>query len=280
MKKIRIGRPLLLAVTAVFVFVLLFVVGSRGDDGGGNGRYALSAPPFVGVANAAADNQALDTIQNEAGISAYFQSTTPVTISSVRSVFRTIEIETNDYILGSVDLANYPEDYAPHVYVHSDGWFLAYYSNTDPAAKIVDLNAYTASSDTVISTKLENVLAIVAGAAGVGIPGITHYDFRYPNATTMMIILERDQGTGNDYFTINIPSSFGVAERSWVLYTGGSYNNGSLTLNTTTLHSGNSSTNHHYGSISAAQMPPSTTHTITVGTDSTDVGGIVLVYTE
>lgn len=279
MKNIRVRRPLLLAVTAVFVFVLLFVVSGRGDEGG-NGRYALSAPHFVGVTSAAADNETIETIQSEAGISAYFQSTNPVTISSVRSVFRTIEIETNEYILGSVDLASYPEDYAPHVYVHSDGWFLAYYSNTDPVAKIIDLNAYTASSDTVISTKLENVLAIVAGAAGVGIPGITHYDFRYPNATTMMIILERDQGIGNDYFTINIPSSFGVAERSWGLYTGGSNLNGSLTLNTTILHSGNSYSPHHYGSISAAQMPPSTTHTITVGTDSTDVGGIALVYTE
>jgi len=277
MKTIRIRRPLLVAVTAVFVFVLLFVVGSRGDAGGGNGRYALAAPPFVGVASAAADNQALDTIQNEAGISAYFQSTTPVTISSVRSVFRTIEIETADYILGSVDLANYPENHAPHVYVHKDGWFLAYYLNTDPVAKAIDLNSYTSSGDTVISTKLENVLAIVAGSAGVGIPSITHYDFRYPNATTMMIVTERDQGGGNDYFTLNIPSSFGVAERSWALNCPGS-SVGSITLNGGTLYSGGC--DHVFGAISAAQMPPSTTHTVVIDNDSNDVGGIALVYTE
>lgn len=273
MIKIRIRRPLLFAVTAVFVFVLLFVVGSRGDDGGGNGRYALSAPPFVGVASAAADNDALDTIQNEAGISAYFQSTTPVTISSVRSVFRTIELETDDYILGSVDLANYPENHAPHVYVHSDGWFLSYYLNTDPVAKIIDWNAYTASGSTTISTKLENVLAIVAGSAGVGIPGITHYDFRYPNATTMMIIAERSEGTNNNSFTINIPSSFGVSERSWSLYAP----HGWMYLNGTQL---NSVFGHDFGQISATQMPPNATHTILVADDASDVGGIVLVYTE
>jgi len=274
MRNIRIRRPLLFAVTAVFVFVLLFVVGSRGDEGG-NGRYALSAPSFVGVASAAANNDALDTIQNEAGISAYFQSTTPVTISSVRSVFRTIELETADYILGSVDLANYPEDHAPHVYVHKDGWFLAYYLNTDPAAKVIDLNAYTASGSTVISTKLENALAIVAGAAGVGIPGITHYDFRYPNATTMMLIVERDDGAGNDYFTVNIPSSVGVAERSWSFYVGYW---GRIRLNGSDLYAGYN--HHNWGSISAAQMPPATTHTISVEDDSDDVGGIALVYTE
>lgn len=275
MKNIRIRRPLLLAVTAVFVFVVLFVVGSSGDEGGGNGRYTLSAPPFVNVAHAAMDNQALDTIQNEAGISAYFQSTTPVTISSVRSVFRTIEIETNDYILGSVDIANYTESQAPHVYVHTDGWFLAYYLNTDPVAKIVDLNAYTSSGDTTISTKLENVLAIVAGSAGVGIPGITHYDFRYPNATIMMIILERDQGGGNDYFTVNIPTSFGVAERSWAFYA--TYGGDRISLNGTDLGGGSGN---YYGAISASQMPPATTHTIAVRDGTDAVGAIVLVYTE
>jgi len=277
MRNIRIRRPLLFAVTAVFVFVLLFVVSGRGDEGG-NGRYALSAPPFVGVASAAADNDALDTIQNEAGISAYFQSTTPVTISSVRSVFRTIEIETADYILGSVDLANYPEDHAPHVYVHKDGWFLAYYLNTDPVAKIVDWNAYTASGDTTLSTKLENVLSIVAGAAGVGVSNITHYDFRYPNANTMMLIVERHQGTGNNYFTINIPSSFGVSERSWSLKC--NYGCG-FNLNGTALQgSAIGPYPNYYGFISGAQMPPNATHTIEIYDASDDVGGIALVYTE
>lgn len=209
-------------------------------------------------------------------MSAYFQATTPVTISSVRPVFQTIELETSEYILGSVALAGYPEDHAPHVYVHVDGWFLAYYSNTDPVAKIIDWNAYTASGDTIISTKLENVLAIVAGSAGVGIPGITHYDFRFPNATNMMLIAERSNGAGNDYFTVNIPTSFGVAERSWSLFDGGycAY----FQLNGTNLYQGCDP--HNFGSISAAQMPPSTTHTIIIGHGAEDVGGIALVYTE
>jgi hypothetical protein len=268
----------LLLAAVVFVFLLLFKPGSPGASPGS--YYSLAAPSFVGVALAAPDNLAIETIQSEAGISAYFQSTTPVSISSVRSVYQTIEIETSTYILGSVALANYPENHAPHVYVHADGWFMAYYLNTDPVSKIVDWNAYTASGDTVISTKLQNVLTIVAGAAGVGIPGITHYDFRYPNATTMMIIAERYAGINNNFFTINIPTSFGVAERSWTIFTGGGHpTGGSLTLNGTHLH--NSSANGHYfGIVSAAQMPPATTHTVVINNSIEDVGGIVLVYTE
>jgi hypothetical protein len=276
MNTLRLRKLWPLMAIAIFVFVLLFASGSQGVSSPG-ARYSLAAPSFVGVAHAAADNLALETIQNEAGMSAYFQSTTPVSISSVRSVYQTIEIETATYILGSVALDNYPQDHAPHVYVHADGWFLAYYLNTDPVAKIIDWNAYTASSDTIISTKLENVLAIVAGSAGVGIPGIIHYDFRYPNATKMMLIAERPQGVGNDYFTVNIPTSFGVAERSWSLKSNNWCSN--ISLNGTWLQS-NCNGGHYFGTLSAAQMPPATTHTIVVRYDTTDVGGIALVYTE
>lgn len=274
MKHIQIQKlwPLGLAVMVAFAF--LFVDGD--NKASNDATYALVVPSFMGVAHAAPANAATDIIQNEAGMSAYFQATTPVTISSVRPVYQTIELETSEYILGSVALAGYPEDHAPHVYVHVDGWFLAYYSNTDPVAKIIDWNAYTASGDTIISTKLENVLAIVAGSAGVGIPGITHYDFRFPNATNMMLIAERSNGAGNDYFTVNIPTSFGVAERSWSLFDGGycAY----FQLNGTNLYQGCDP--HNFGSISAAQMPPSTTHTIIIGHGAEDVGGIALVYTE
>lgn len=280
MNTLRLRKLWPLMAIAIFVLVLLFASSSQGAVSPG-ARYSLAAPSLIRVAHAAADNLALDTIQNEAGISAYFQSTTPVSISSVRSIYQTIEIETATYILGSVAMANYPQNHAPHVYVHADGWFLAYYLNTDPVAKIIDWNAYTASGDTVISTKLENVLAIVAGAAGVGIPGISHYDFRFPNATTMLLIAERDQGSGNNYFTVNIPSSFGVAERSWSLRkqnsSGWPYHVG-MTLNGTALiHTDNQ---HTFGTISAALLPPQTTHTFQVYESAAAVGGIALVYTE
>lgn len=273
MKNNRIQKLWPLGLVALVAFVFMFVGGSTQPSNGAT--YALAVPSFIDVAHAAPANAATEIIEDEAGMSAYFEATTPVTIASVRPVYQTIELETSEYILGSVALAGYPEDHAPHVYVHVDGWFLAYYSNGDPVAKIIDWNAYTASGDTIISTKLENVLAIVAGSAGVGIPGITHYDFRFPNATNMMLIAERDDGGGNDYFTVNIPTSFGVAERSWSLYVGYW---GFISLNGTNLYSGDNQ--HNFGSVSAAQMPPATTHTIVIGDDTDNVGGIALVYTE
>ena len=75
----------------------------------------LKAPPFVSVAKAA-DAAVTSTISDEAGISAYFQTPSPITLSSVRGKFRTIELETTDYIIGSVPLKDYPESYDVHVY--------------------------------------------------------------------------------------------------------------------------------------------------------------------
>ena len=274
MKKLAIRKVLLLAGVAVFAFLMMAILGGRQSVGGS--QYMLSAPSFVQVAEAAVENEALDAIQNEAGISAYFKANTTVTISSVRNEFQTIEIETADYILGTISLSGYPEDHAPHVYVHSDGWFMAYYLNADPVAKIIDLDAYIASNYTTISTKLENVLTTVAGAAGVGITTISHYDFRYPNATTMMFIAERAGGSGDNYFTINIPSSFGVAERSASIYGPPGWNHG-VTLNGENVVTGGT---YQYASIAASKMPPDTTHTITVFSQSTSVGMLALVYTE
>ncbi|MCA9873954.1 MAG: hypothetical protein KC441_09870, partial [Anaerolineales bacterium] len=122
----------------------------------------------------------------------------------------------------------------------------------------------------------ENVLATVAGTAGVGLGNISFYDFRFPNATTMMLIAERYNGGGSDYFTVNIPTSIGVAERSWSLYSDGY---GGISLNGTDLHY-SSYSGYYRGTISAALMPPATTHTIQIRSSSGDVGGIALVYTE
>ena len=271
MNKVRFTRLWPLAVTIIFAFILLFAFGNQ--NSAPNTLYALSQPSFVIETNTPTDNAAIQAIQDEAGISAYFEASSSINLNSVRSAFQTIEIDEQTYILGTVAVAGYPEVYYPHVYVHSDGWFMAYYFDDDPAAKIIDWNAYTASGDTIISTILENTLTNVAGTAGVGVTDIYFYDFRYPNATTMMIITERDNGGGNDTFTINIPPSFGVAERSWSV----NLSTGIFRLNGNTI---TSSSGFYNGTLAANQLPANTTHTFVVGNSDNDVGGIALIYTE
>ncbi len=160
----------------------------RKDAGRGPATIALKAPAFVGVASAQGGQQSIGSfLDNEAGISAYFNAGGPVDLDMAKAAFRTIEVQTADYIIGSVPVPDCPESADAHVYVHRNGWFLAYYLKADPVGKIFDWHRYTG---TTVPTKLEKVLAVVAGLAGAPISASTYYDFRYPNATHLMLIVE------------------------------------------------------------------------------------------
>ena len=204
----KILRNWKLLVVAVCLAVLLFAVGfyPGGKSAVETGQtLALSAPPFIALASAQSSPQAFEIGEkpdDEAGIAAYFQAPTTANLQAAKAVFRTIELETADYILGSVGVPNYPEHFDAHVYVHKDGWILAYYFNNEPASKIADVKA-----STINTTKLTSVLSIVASAAGVPFTGESYYDFRYPNATHILYVAE-DGANGND-FTITLPTNYG-----------------------------------------------------------------------
>ncbi|MCB9135577.1 MAG: hypothetical protein H6636_09125 [Anaerolineales bacterium] len=236
----------------------------------------LVRPAFLQTAHAQEGTESFDVgqmLDDEAGISAYFQTGGAIDLDLVRDLFSTIEIETAEYIVGSIPVPNYPEVYDNHVYVHVDGWIMAYYFNTDPVAKIIDVKG-----NTIVSTLLKNTVALVAGAAGMSLTNITYYDFRYPNATNMMFISELADPEGNN-FIVNIPSTFGYSERSWSVYaTGCCYMN--ISLDSSNLGSSASYWDVYgfhlgYGYITPAQMLPDSDHTI----ELEDYGTLVVIYT-
>ncbi len=213
--KTRIVRTLLLAgVVAAVLLAAFSLVSVLGSTTSANNVYSLRAPSFVGVANAqGAGPQAIASfLDSEAGISAYFSTTGPIDLQAVKAAFRTIEVQTSDYIIGSVAVPDYPESEDVHVYVHKNGWFLAYYLKADPTGKIFDWRRYTTSA---ISTKLEKALSTVSVLIGITSFTPTFYDFRYPNASTLMLIAE-DTNSGNE-FQVNLPGTFTYYERSWSL---------------------------------------------------------------
>ncbi|GIK58773.1 MAG: hypothetical protein HND44_21390 [Chloroflexi bacterium] len=206
-------------------------------------------------------------LDEEAGISAWYQASGTIDLDLVRGEFRTIELDTGAYILGSVAVPNYQEAYDVHVYVHQDGWILAYYLNDEPSSKIVEVKG-----NTIDTTNFKNVISIVAGAAGYPVIDVSYYDFRYPNATNMLIVAE-NSSDGND-FTIEIPSSFAYFERSWAAAgstAGGHYLWFDGTANPNQLYNG---FNVSYGTISAAQFVPDIPH----NTQVWSYGVLVIVY--
>jgi len=213
--KTRIVRILLLAgIVTVALLAAYSLVSVPSPTASANNVYSLRAPSFVGVANAqGVGPQAFASfLDSEAGISAYFSTTGPIDLDAIRPAFRTIEVVSTTYIIGSVAVADYPESEDVHVYVHKNGWFLAYYLKADPTGKIFDWRRYTT---TEIPTKLEKALSTVSALVGITPPAATYYDFRYPNATRLMLIAE-DTNNGND-FQVNLPGTFTYYERSWSL---------------------------------------------------------------
>ena len=229
----------------------------------------LKVPTFIGVAKAE-DTAITATIGDEAGISAWYQAPSPINLALIRSQYRTIERETSDYILGSIPLAGYGEAEDIHLYVHKDGWLLAYYLAAEPAGKIFDWKAYESSNGATITTKLENTIAVILSALGIAFTEANYYDFRYPSATHMMIIAENNQNI-DENFTINFPSTFIYYQRSW--FVGGSC---SIYLNGNKLGDDFGKDNNQ-GTILDTQLPANTSHTIRV---SGGYGGLVLIYRE
>jgi hypothetical protein len=213
-------------------------------------------------------------MEDEAGISCYYQASSSITLDDVRDAYRTIEVEKSDYMIGSIAVSDYPESEDVHVYVHTDGWVVAYYLAADPVGKIFDWHAYDGTS---IPTKLENTIAVVAGEAGVAYTSCTYYDFRYPNATRMMLIAEVSSGT--DSFEVILPGSFGFYERSWSHGNGTGYSD--FFLNGEKLADLGTDYATTQGTLTAAQLLPDTTHTFTVEARYDDTyGGLALVYRE
>jgi len=267
----RIRKPTFVLLSLLLVLAVLSFAPQPAAPASGGNAIALKAPSFLRVASAQEAPQAapMGFPQDEAGISAYFKSASPVTLADVRSVFRVIEAETADYIIGSVDVVNYPELYDVHVYVHKTGWFVAYYLHGDPVAKMVDITGYTGSK---IDTLFEGTLSIVAATAGVPLTGVTFYDFRYPNATHLMLIGE-NLGDGNS-FTVQLTSAFAYYERSWALVTRNDWHDDAYFIVNGERQTLANGTNPWYGVLTPAQLLPDTVHTIAVDNE----GVLALVY--
>ena len=278
-------RYILISGFLVVVLVVSFaVVMQPNNEASTNSTFNLQAPQFVGVAQAEGDS-ITSFMEDEAGISSYFKASTGINLNDVRDAFRTIEVETATYIIGSVPVTDYSESEDVHVYVHTDGWVVAYYLKADPTGKIFDWKNYHSTGRTQISTKIENTLMVIASEASVAYPGGIYYDFRYPNATKMMLIAEWVDGA-TDSFEVNLPGTFVFDERSWSL--GSNYIRAAkYEINGVAIFQGDASYPLYtwgtkQGVLSYLQLLPDQFHTISVANTGGEYtyGGLALEYRE
>ena len=200
------------------------------ESEGGKGVISLVAPPFIGAAGAspagggggaAAPRAGTSFLEEEAGISAYVNIGHEIDLEKAKTAFKSIETANESYIIGEIDLPGLPEYADPHAYVHKDGWLVAYYSKYAPASKIMQWNGY--DGGVITTTTLEDAmheicLAIEFPFATIK-DDIKYYDFEYPNANRMMLIVERTgTGSSSDSFNLIIPVECQLYEGSWSHY--------------------------------------------------------------
>ena len=220
LKILAISVILAIVASSVAVFSAANLgIGEKGiGDGGGKDIISLVPPPFIGVAGASESEvsgmrEGTNFLEEEAGISAYTNVGMEIDLDKAKEGYRTIEVEKENYTIGSVSLPGYAESNDVHVYVHKDGWIVAYYLKDEPIAKIVNYKNYLENGD--VTLKLDIALGRMCDGVGLPLFYTKFYDFRYPNANKLMIIVEGKWEEGTDKFDLKIPSDLKVYDRSW-----------------------------------------------------------------
>jgi hypothetical protein len=157
-------------------------------------------------------------LDEEAGMSAYVNVGQAISLAQAKIAFVGLEKETADYIVGSLRPSNYTEDENEevHCFVHKDGWILTYYTRDVARAKIFDRRAYKADQSKVI-TMLENGITKVCNQISVTTPSISYYDFKFPNANSLMLVVDGIWGEGWEMLYLTIPNvaTLTTYETSW-----------------------------------------------------------------
>lgn len=285
-RKMKVG--VLLVAILIFGFLGLYFYG--GSGGGGSDLVAEAEQTFLFVNPAFAQSESTGTtfLEEEAGMSIYVNVGQSLDLSVAKTVYKTIEEETSDYIVGSFYLPNLPETEDVHGFVHKDGWIVVYYLKNEPISKIIDWNYYSANQLT--KTKLQVGLEQMGNALGITVTNAKYYNFQYTYADKWMIIIESREGSGEDSFNLKIPGEFTVYERSWSHYAeydleAGAWGPAYFRIDGNIINQISYSYPYietNYGELTAGQLSPDVFHTVSISGNGikTQCGGVVLAYQE
>jgi hypothetical protein len=174
----------------------------------------ISAILIIGIVSAAVDFPA-----EEAGVSVYVKAKANIPNPDVvKPAFASIERENVEkgYIIGTVAMEGHSEEEYPHVYVSADGWLVAYYPSERSSGWLLPWRYY--GGGPISTTTLNEAAKKVCDQIGGSTAGLKYYDFRYSNATKMMVIVESASGSETRSFTVTIPTNFTVYRVDWANY--------------------------------------------------------------
>ena len=250
---------------------------------------------FVPPAFAQSTSESMTFLEEEAGMSMYVNIGQSIDLSVAKNVYKTIEKETSNYIIGSFSLPNFPETEDVHCFIHTDGWIVIYYLKHEPISKIIDWTYYSDETG-LTKTKLQVGLEKMGSNLGVTITNAKYYNFNRPDADKWVVIIDvlADDAftTAEDSFNFMIPGEIMVYEGSWshcfaqpeALVRGiGQFNFDRLCVNQVEIG------NTKYGRLTDTQLETGLYHEVTIRYDLTSMSertimtnyiGIILAYQE
>ena len=228
-------------------------------------------------------------LEEEAGISAHaaLGTLTAQNLIDAASAYKTIERQTSEYIIGSVALPDYSEAHDVHVYLDISGEIIAYYRNDVIMSQMLDMVHIVTGQP--VGSKLETALNLVCQAMAVTLTEVKTYDFRYPEAQAIKIIVDEITPGGTDTYRFLIPNNYTLHNAFYAL-AGGSgyycYGTASIAIDETTIGSTvvARTREYIYGSISTDLFTPDIYHEVSITNPESDCGtvygAIVIFYTE
>ncbi|MEM1552146.1 MAG: hypothetical protein QXH03_05725 [Candidatus Bathyarchaeia archaeon] len=174
---------------------------------------AIAQAPLV------APEGALAFPRDAAGISAWVKLERTIKIDETLSkIFYRIEDVSDSHILGTVEVSDYVRTVYPHLYVDVQGWIIAFFLASEPTASIVKWLGDIHNPQPRIGTTLESALEMVSSVIKFPLPKPTFYDFRYPKANTMLILLRVLPAADTKVMYIKVPLTFKVYQVSFYHY--------------------------------------------------------------
>lgn len=282
-----------IVITCIITLLLTPLLALNGDwiwSQPTDGAILLQAPPFFNSAQAQGGTFA----DEEAGIAAYFNAGTSINLSnaSLRSLYRTFDTQTGDYLLGSAYVSetnadlDYSENDDAKLYVSADGWVMAYYPRSAPTSKIFDWLNW--NGEGVVPTKLGQVLSDAASAVGAQqSTEPTYYHFAYPNANRVMLIADEiivTNTSNSNSFNFTPPGTTGFSYFEWSYSLAAFHNSGTrvaYSLNGTSLKEANVK-QIFYEKFSGIQPQIGQINTVTISSGSTccarGASGLTIIY--
>ena len=212
-------------VIGVIVLVVGLFGGYFGRRTSGNSEIAGTGHSFTLAPPAFGQTVSKSFLEKEAGISLYVNAGQKLDLAKAKSLFKVLEDETDNYIIGTVALPQYGEEWWPHVWIHKDGWIVVYYLKDEPTSRLMHWLSFKGKIST---TTLREVMLAVAGALGADLSKVEanmhYYHWQYPEAKKLLVVVD-STGAGSDTFTYTIPTALKLYDVSASHYGNVGYRN-------------------------------------------------------